>query len=132
MSNSRLPIIASGESDDYCLYAQSLRTYVTQAFLPCIVHADTIYSFRKGSDTLTVLTHPHRFPPMIKGVKLSYQDGIVGVWSMWHHGIEELFFIQSQQGQWLSRSLRSQHDVTIEQGLRALSFQLLMWHDSET
>lgn len=128
MNASEYQTRESGDACDYRLCAQSLRAYTACVFLPPDVYAGTTYSFCKGESKLTVFLL-HNQPPVIKELKLANQDGFIGILGIWHHGTEELFFIQKTRGQPLYRSLRNSHDVSIEQGLHTLSHHLLTWHD---
>ena|SRR5581483_3259454 len=119
---------SENDPGDYCQCAHSLRIYITRYMLPPDAEKATTYSFSKGPYRLTVIMHPRI--AMIQEVKLDRAGRSVGIIGIWHHGIEELFFVQNGLGQAHYRSLRQTQNATIERGLRWLCMNLARWQDT--
>ncbi|WP_201394410.1 hypothetical protein [Ktedonobacter sp. SOSP1-85] len=122
----------AGLQGDYRLLTQSLRATVAEHTLSQSTGIPTTYVLcREGETplTLTVLTQVRAFQREVKAFMLSDPDKSIGIIGIWHHGVEEVLFVQRLQGQLLCRSLRHQNDNTIKQGLRWLQTNLGDLHD---
>ncbi|EFH80515.1 hypothetical protein [Ktedonobacter racemifer] len=118
--------------EDYRLLAQALRAYIEQHLLPQATEASFPYTLRKRSGTpllsLTVLAQVRASRREIIAFFVSDSSRSIGIRGIWHHGVEELFYVQQEHSQFLCRLLRSQDDEVIGEGLRWLSAHILTWH----
>jgi len=124
----------SGDECNYRLCVEAMRVYIVQYLLPPDMASPYLFQKRSTEGTivhLMVEMHPLRELPTIQRIVFSEKDKAVGVAGVWHHGVEELFYLQKIQGQVLSRSLRHRNDDTIERGLHWLCLQLLRWYEHD-
>ncbi len=120
---------SANDLSDYCQCARLLRVYLTRYLLPPDAEKATTYSFSKGPYRLTVIMHPRI--AMIQEVKLDRAGRSVGIIGIWHHGVEEVFFVHKMLGQPHYQSLRQTQNATIERGLRWLCMHLMQWQDTQ-
>lgn len=105
-----------------------MRLYIAEHLLPQATNTPALYTLCKNYGeiplTLTVLTHMRRSQREVTAFTLSDPDKLIGVRGIWHHGIEEILYLQQEQSLFLCRSLRHQNDDAIKQGLRWLQTHL--------
>lgn len=124
---------SDGEAhEDYRLLAQAMRIYIAQHLLSQSPDdaSPSIFSKNHGKTllTLTVITQLRASQREVTTLLLSDPERAVGIRGIWHHGVEELFYVQQEGGQMFCRSLRHHDDETVEHGLHWLRSHLLTWH----